>query len=450
MIFYLRHAAGFFLQLFPCALLCFLPFDETGLKLSRRKLFTGLTIAVLVLAVLFPLVLPIGGAVHNLYMLLAVVLLAVSYFWLLREAPVKKLLVIYLVMFYAAGQYWLVNSTLPLLNGGNFTDEIYTVYDLLLYAVTTAVMLPPAVLVFIRVVRDFIREIEAKNMKREFFLVMFSTMVCFALMIYYNSVIGCTAPDFWLLYVPPFLSVLFEQCLVYWLLLRESVRRKRDAEHQKTIEIQRIQYENITCEMENARRMRHDMRHWLNGLSDLLEQNKPEEMKEYLARVTDMTVKRENTLYCRNSTVNGLLQYYVGQAEGEGIHCRVQAECDDLTVSPTDLTVIFGNAMENAIRACRNCEDNRWISIRVGTIGGSLVMQFENPCMEIRPSGRYKLDGGFLPAAAFLSTRAGGGYGLSSLEHTARKYGGDARFCYDGQKQTFTTRIRMNLYPEIL
>lgn len=453
---YLRQCAGFFLQFFPCALLCFLPFGEESLWVSRRRVFTGITAAVLVLSGLFPLMVaatepyPIGSVSHNLYMLLAVALLAAVYFRLLKEPLVKKLLVLYLAVFYAASQYWLVIATLPLLNGGHFSNEIYSIQCLFLYTITSAVMLPPAVLVFSRVVRDFIREIEAKSMKREFFLTMFSTLACFVLMVYYSSVADYTTPDFWRLYGPPFLLVLIEQCLVYWLLLRESVRRKRDADYQKVMEIQQLQYENITREMETVRRMRHDMRHWLNGLSDLLEQDKPEEMKDYLAQVIDRTVKRENTVYCHNPTVNGLLQYYVGQADGEGIRCLVQAECGELIIPPTDLTVIFGNTMENAIRACRNGGQNRWISIQVGTIGGSLMVQVENPCTEIHPSGQYCLDGGFLPAAAFLSARADGGYGLGSLEHTARKYGGDARFCYDGQKKTFTTRIRLNLHPEIL
>ncbi len=32
MSFYLRHAAGFFLQLYPCAILCFLPFGAERLR----------------------------------------------------------------------------------------------------------------------------------------------------------------------------------------------------------------------------------------------------------------------------------------------------------------------------------------------------------------------------------------------------------------------------------
>lgn len=456
MSFYLRHAVGFFIQLFPCGLLCFLPFSGEKLRFRRKWIFTALTISILLLSMLFPLVLtvtssmPFGDIIHNLYMLSAVILMVVAYLWLLREVLVKKLLVIYLTMFYEAGQYWLVVMILPLLNHGHYTGEVYPAQVLFLWGVTTVVMLPMAILAFRSVVRDFISEIEPESMKQEFFMVMFSTLIYFVLMIYYNSVADYTSLAYWRLYGPPFLLVSVEQCLVYWLLLRESVRRKRDSEKQKALEIQQLQYENITREMENARRMRHDMRHYLNGLIELLEQNRKEEMKDYLLEVIEHTSGRANEVYCQNSTINGLLQYYVGQAQEEGIRCDVQAECGELTISSTDLTVLFGNAMENSIHACQKIKENRWISIQVGTIGDSLVVQISNPCQKIYPSGHYQLDGEYLPAAAFLSSRVGGGYGLGSMEHTAQKYGGDARFRFDEDTKTFTTRIRLNLHPEAL
>ena len=196
--------------------------------------------------------------------------------------------------------------------------------------------------------------------------------------------------------------------------------------------------------------MRHDLRHYLNGLADLLEQDKAEEMKDYLAQVIDRASRRENETYCLNPVINGLLQYYAGLAGQEGIRCQVQADCGELTVSAADLTVMLGNTMENAIRSCKGCGNDGWITIQIGVIGGSLVMQVENPCVHIHPTGRYPLDGAFLPAAAFASTREGGGYGLSSIEHTAQRYGGDAFFRYDEQAKTFTTRIRLNLHPEML
>ncbi len=124
----------------------------------------------------------------------------------------------------------------------------------------------------------------------------------------------------------------------------------------------------------------------------------------------------------------------------------MQADCGELTIAPVDLTVLLGNAMENAIHACEQLSDNRWITMQIGVIGGSLAIQITNPCQEIHPTGRHKLDDRFLPASAFASIREGGGYGLSSMEHTAQRYSGEARFRYDESTKTFTTRIWLNLH----
>lgn len=451
MSFYLRHAAGFFLQLFPCMLLCFVPFKAERLRFRQRTIFIGMTAAVLIMSLLFPMTLSVGEAIHNLYMLLAIILLSVAYFYLLREPSTKKLLVICMVMFYATSQYWLVNLALSFVRKGEILSaEVYTNWDLVLYTAATVIMFPLVLLVFDRIVREFICTIETKRMKREFFLVIFSTMIYFFQMIHFDSVHRYTEAGYWRVCGPMFLLALLEQCIIYWLLLRESVWQKREFYHQKALEIQQLQYVNIVREIENVRRIRHDMHHWLNILSNLAEQGKSEEIKDYLIQVTDRVISKEHEMYCRNSALNGLLQYYVGLAGDENIYCEVSADCGDLPVSTIDLTVIFGNVMENAIRSCRGFGQNRQITIKVGVISGSMVMQISNSCREIRRSREYDQKSGFLPAEAFLSTRTGGGYGLGSIEYIARKYGGDARFCFDEEKETFTTRIRLNLYPEML
>lgn len=445
MIDYLRQAAGFFLQYFPCTMLCMLPFSQESVRLRKRTVYVAMTLGSAALSLLFLLFL--GSGTHDLYMLLAVLLFSVAYFALIREPPFKKMLVLYLVIFYAASQYWLVNTLLPLLHIETVAQEVYSARSMILWVATTAILFPLAIWVFRRIVADYIRAIDASNIRRQSRLVMLSTPGFFLLIIYYNSVTDYISPKFWRLYGPPILLMLLDQCLIYWLLLSESMRRKRDSEHQKALEIQKLQYETITREIENDRRLRHDMRHWLNGLNDLLQQDKLDEMRVYLAQVIAQTARRESRTYCRNPVVNGLLQYYVGLAQSDGIRCEVHAVCAELSLSPTDLTVIFGNAMENAIHACRELDGERWIAIRIGAIGDSLMVQIQNPCRGVHLSSR---DGGFLPASAFVSTRPGGGIGLRSMEHTAKKYGGHARFCFDETDKTFTARIRLNLYPETL
>ena len=219
----------------------------------------------------------------------------------------------------------------------------------------------------------------------------------------------------------------------------------RDVEHRRTLEIQQLQYEKIVGDMESTRRMRHDLRHHYNALNDMLDRGQTDEMKKYLSDVIDTTIKRDSEVYCRNMTVNGLLQYYVGLARDENIRCDVRAECGELTIEAADLTVLFGNAMENAINACRKCPEEKWISIQVGTVSDSLAIEISNSCKEVHLNRRFQSEDGFSSAEAFLSGRSDGGHGLRSIAHTAQKYDGSAKFRFNAEDGIFTTRIRLNM-----
>lgn len=457
MNFFLRHFAGFLIQIGASMLLCLIPFRKEDFRYPRKWVLTGYCILAIVVSACFPLAkglmpyMPFDQPtiLSNLYMMLVLVVFISLYFGVVRTETIKKCIVLVLVVFYAATQYLLVNLTSPLFPDGSLPDT-YPPLTLTLYAVTALVMFPIAALLMKRAVGDYLAEIEMKNIKREFSVVLLVTALYFVMLFLYSSRPDSNIGEFWWWVTPPFLLAAAILCIFYWTLFRESVRRKRDSDQQKALEIQYLQYDKITQEMEQARRMRHDMRHYLASLSDMLAQDKTEEMKDYLSEVMENTSRRGSQVYCRNTTVNGLLQYYAGLAGSEGIRCEVQADCGDLTISPVDLTVLFGNAMENAIRACREFTENRYILVQVGVMGGSLMVQIINPCKNIHPSGHYRLDGGFLPAAAFRSARTGGGYGLGNMEHTAQKYDGNATFRFDETNRTFTTRIRLNLHPERL
>lgn len=457
MSFFFRYFAGFLIQIGGGMVLCMFPFAKEVFRYPRKWVIAGYTALALLFSAGFPLVMGIPSLrgveyrslAANAYMLLVILLFSILYFWIIRTETIKKLVVLVLVLFYAATQYLLVNLVTPLFPSGVLPD-VYPPLILALYAGTAAVLFPLAVVFMLRAVREYLVEIELKNIRREFGTVLLVTLLYFFMLVSYASRPDGLMANFWWWLIPPFFLSAMVLGVFYWTLFRESVRRKRDGEERKALEIQKLQYESITREMESARRMRHDLRHYLNGLAALLEQNKPEEMKDYLAQVIDRASRRENETYCLNPVINGLLQYYVGLAGQEGVRCRVQADCGELTVASVDLTVLLGNTMENAIRSCKSCGSDGWITIQIGVISGSLVIQVENPCVRIHPTGRYPLDGAFLPAAAFASTREGGGYGLSSIEHTARKYGGDAFFRYNEHAKTFTTRIRLNLHPEML
>ena len=115
MIIYMRNALGFFIQLFPCALMIFLPFSPETYRFRCRQVFTWMTVITAVLAALFPAALylfdqngdPIYWFQPDLLMLTAVLLVLAVYTWMVRETLIKKALVFSVVLFYAVSQFFL-------------------------------------------------------------------------------------------------------------------------------------------------------------------------------------------------------------------------------------------------------------------------------------------------------------------------------------------------------
>ncbi len=454
MIAFLENALGFIVQFLPCVILIFLPFPEEAFRFRRRNIFFWLSVISVAVAVLFSAVLclrdtekyPQHIVISNAFMLAAILLILAAYIWLVRESVIKKLMIFFIVMFYGVTVYILVNSTYALIFPNQIDTTIYPYTDrfLIMFAAVTALLLPMIIAAVINPLKEYVQLIEPKNMRREFCIVTFSTLFYFTTMICCVTFFGSKGLLQYVLL--PMIFMTANQLLIYWLIFRESVRRKLDGEQLHAIEIRQLQYEKIVNDMENTRRMRHDMRHHYNSLNDMLSRGRYDEMKDYLSQLIDTTVKCDDKMYCKNLTVNGLLQYYVGMARDRDISCDVSAECDELMIEPADLTVLFGNTMENAINSCGKYPGKRHIEIRLGTVHGSLAIEISNSCKEVNLDKRFSSEDGFMPANAFISSRNGGGYGLSSIAHTAQKYGGSAKFRFDAEKELFTVRIRLNMH----
>ena len=128
----------------------------------------------------------------------------------------------------------------------------------------------------------------------------------------------------------------------------------------------------------------------------------------------------EEIMYCKNFAVNSMLRYYADIAKKEGI--KVDARLDlaeNAGVSDSDLCIIFGNCMENAIEACRRFGGDKFIKISAKPIGKMLAITIDNSF-----DGNVKRTGD-----VFMSLkRKGEGIGTSSVKAVARKYNGSAQF----------------------
>ena len=451
---YLRNALGFFIQLYPCALMIFLPFPREAYRFRRKNIFFWMTVIAVILAVLFPAMLylcdrngnPINPFQPALIMLTAILLVLAVYVWMVLETPIKKLLVFSVGLFYAVMQFFLVNTLLPYLPWSTDPEGfVYSQNGLALYAATTVVLLPLTLVTMIRPLSEYIREIEPRNVRRELFLVVISTSIYLVLTLYCDTayrIYGGTGEVsvFQRYLLPLLLFMTLNQILTHWMVFRESVRRKRDLERQRFLEIQRLQYEKIAGEMENTSRLRHDLRHHLNALGALNAQGRQEEITEYLKQYVAVYDRLSKQSFSGDPVVDSVLEYYMALAGEANIPVKRQISLIGSTgVEPVDMTVLLGNCLENALEALRQIpEGQRRLSIEILPVRSMIVLRIQNTC------GRAYLSAKPAGWEEFASSKETGhqGVGLRSVTAIAEKYDGSAQFqCKDG---VFTTRVILN------
>lgn len=454
MSFYLCNTLGFFTQLFPCTLMLFLPFSEDSYRFRRRHIFAGMALMSAVMALVFSIMLHAvwaawpdrdAGGYANLYMLAAVLLALAAYVWLVQEVMTKKFLVFFSVVFYAAAQYWLVNMLVVPLSSTALYQRIpvYNVIDMSLYLAATAVLLPLEFVFVIRPLGEFNRLIEPGTMRREYIAAILSTAVCFVLMSYCSTVwrtaLGWSVIHLrWLLPVSLFLII--DQGVIYWLVFRESIRRQKDNERRRFLDVQRLQYDRIAGEMESTRRMRHDLRHHLNTLGALNAQGKQEDIADYLKQYGTVYDRLAEQNRSGDPVVDSILEYYLTLAGEEDIPVECHIDLARTTgVDAMDMTVLLGNCLENSMEALRQLPaEKRWLSIEMMPSRAMILLRIKNTCNDYGGSGA--------PAGweAFASRKGAGhrGVGLYSVAAIAEKYNGSANFqCKDGM---FTTSIILN------
>lgn len=104
---------------------------------------------------------------------------------------------------------------------------------------------------------------------------------------------------------------------------------------------------------EAARIFRHDARHALSTIASLAESGDARAILDYVGEVLPQTVVKGPAQYCVDPVLNATLSSYLGRAEDLGIEVRTQFSLpESLPVDPAELSIVFANALENAITAC--------------------------------------------------------------------------------------------------
>ena len=166
---------------------------------------------------------------------------------------------------------------------------------------------------------------------------------------------------------------------------------------------QKIYIAEAQARYEQTKAFRHDIKNHLSVLDGLLRSRKLEEGREYLKRLETVSESLSFPYQTGNPVVDILLGEKLGLAKD------LAAEVSLVLPKPCgidnfDLCVLFANALDNAITACRANDGVKVIRIGGKQQGDFYMLTFENTCS----------DGPRSPA----------GTGLSNIRAVAEKYHG--------------------------
>lgn len=191
------------------------------------------------------------------------------------------------------------------------------------------------------------------------------------------------------------------------------------------LSLQTLQYDNLQIRIEEARRARHDLRQILTVVQSHLQDENYDELKDYLSRYSRTLPKFEKVDFCSHYTLNAVIAYYDNLAKEYHITFQVEATLpSDIQMEDSDIAVLFGNLLENAIESClRHPTQDMFIFLAVNFIQNALVITLRNSCW-----GTLTMKNGIIQSAKAEHD----GIGLISIENIANKYHGTVKFHQDG------------------
>jgi len=297
-------------------------------------------------------------------------------------------------------------------NSGNFSSAALLIQ--------LAVIVFADFILYIPMTRHFVWIINNYNDKNSWNLVWIIpgmiTAMCSYLVPYDYSYmqIGRAAKIFTVFVVLIILFTILVYSLFYFI-AHSTVENQRIEREYYITSMQAKEYDALLKNVQETSRIRHDFRHQLIVISELLDKKNYEQLKEYVQTYVD-TNSPEIKRYVSSAPLNALLSHYETICDSKNIKSDFAFNLpESLPISDTDLCVIFGNLLENAVYACEDANDSI-IKVKAGqTSPNILAISVSNPYRGVIQSKDGK----------FMSSRhAGYGQGLESVKLIAEKYNG--------------------------
>ena len=203
----------------------------------------------------------------------------------------------------------------------------------------------------------------------------------------------------------------------------------------KLVEMQEKQTKHHLDEVRSIynemRGYKHDFHHHLQALKGQLEAGETDRAIAYIEQLDKSLQSVDTLLKTGNVTMDAILSAKIAQVKAEGIAVTVEANIPDrLTLTDLELSIVIGNLLDNAIEACREAGEEKFIRLSIRMKGKMMYFYMLNS------AGGKKVKVGSL----FQTGKSGAhGFGLHRAEAILESHGGWVK--YNSEDGAFTSEF---------
>ena len=238
-------------------------------------------------------------------------------------------------------------------------------------------------------------------------------------------------------------SVICTFYLIFVLLYYNETQKQTEAQRER--DIFASQFQHAQLELDTMRQMqkntaiyRHDMRHHLSLIGGFAADGDFHKIKDYLASTEAAIDAMTPIHYCENETVNLILSSFQTRANKAGLILNTDVKLPPvINIHDTELCSLLSNALENAINAASQVEDEklRKVYIRAFVNNNRLVISTENAYI-----GRIDMEGE-LPISK--NKEHGHGYGIKSMVDIVERH--DGLYSFETEGGVFILQLMLPL-----
>lgn len=179
-------------------------------------------------------------------------------------------------------------------------------------------------------------------------------------------------------------------------------------------------YEQIMEKNQQTRKLKHDMNNHLMCIGTLIENNKIEEAKWLLHDIETITLGLDLEISSGNSIADAILNEKNKLAQQYEIKFEFSGALPtENFINPLDISIIFSNALDNAIEAAsKSLDTDRFVITNIKIQGKCLLILIKNSVAQ-----DFKISGKEISSTK--NNKEQHGVGLKNINDSVEKYGGN-------------------------